>query len=40
MPAYCGVSVDTQMAPGDDDIGRWDALRRGERPRVSYTFSR
>ena len=34
----CGVSVDTQMALGDDDVGRYDTLRRGERPRASYTF--
>ena len=38
MPAYCGVSVDTQMALGDDDDGVWDTLRCGERPRASYTF--
>ena len=38
MPTYCGVSVDTRTAPGDDDIGRRDTLRRGERSRISYTF--
>ena len=34
MPTYCGVSVDTRTAPGDDDPGRWDTLRRSERPRA------
>ena len=39
MSTYCGVSVDNRTAPGDDDIGRWDHLRRGERPRASHTRS-
>ena len=36
MPTYCGVSVDTRVALGDDDVGRWDTLRRGERPRALF----
>ena len=32
VPTYYGVSVGTRVALGDDDIGRWDTLRRGERP--------
>ena len=38
MTSCCGVSVDTRVALGDDDVGRWDTLRRGERPRASNTF--
>ena len=39
MPTYCGVSVDTRKAAGDDGVGRWDTLRRGKRPRASCTRS-
>ena len=34
MPTYYGVSVDTRTAPGDENLGRWETLRCGERPRA------
>ena len=39
VPTYCGASVDTQVALGDDEVGRWDTLRRGERHREPQTRS-